>query len=129
MQKSDLVKEGGCGVVGFASSIGIRGRNIFEASIQMHNRGNGKGGGIAAAGLVPQQMGVSEDILQNDYILQIALLDPKCEIQVEKSCITPFLMIDKKKKIETLRDYKKIGLEVRPPDIIRMNLYTRTVLN
>jgi hypothetical protein len=38
-------QEGGCGVVGFACSIPVRGRHIFEPSIQMHNRGNGKGGG------------------------------------------------------------------------------------
>ena len=46
-------EEGGCGVVGFAATVPVRGRHIFEPSIQMHNRGNGKGGGIAAAGLQP----------------------------------------------------------------------------
>ena len=29
----------------------------------MHNRGNGKGGGIAAVGLVPEQLGVSREVL------------------------------------------------------------------
>ena len=40
--------EGGCGVTGFISSIPVTGKNIFEPSLQMHNRGNGKGGGIGA---------------------------------------------------------------------------------
>nr|MBC8360124.1 hypothetical protein [Candidatus Desulfatibia profunda] len=44
-------EEGGCGVTGFISSIPVRGRHIYEPSVQMHNRGNGKGGGIAAVGL------------------------------------------------------------------------------
>ncbi|MEN6325893.1 MAG: hypothetical protein ABFD18_06770, partial [Syntrophomonas sp.] len=41
-------EEGGCGVTGFISSIPVTGKNIFEPSVQMHNRGNGKGGGIGA---------------------------------------------------------------------------------
>ena len=41
-------EEGGCGVTGFISSVPVTGKNIFEPSVQMHNRGNGKGGGIAA---------------------------------------------------------------------------------
>ena len=48
-QPADPIEEGGCGVVGFACDVLVPGRSIFEASIQMHNRGNGKGGGIAAA--------------------------------------------------------------------------------
>ncbi len=43
-------EEGGCGVTGFACSIPVGGRHIYEPSVQMHNRGNGKGGGIAAVG-------------------------------------------------------------------------------
>ena len=39
--------EGGCGVTGFACSIPVRGRHIFEPSRQMHNRGNGRGGGFS----------------------------------------------------------------------------------
>ena len=70
-------EEGGCGVVGFASSIPVRGKHIFEPCIQMHNRGNGKGGGIAAVGLDAGQLGVSPEILSQDYALHIALLDPR----------------------------------------------------
>ncbi len=43
----------------------------------MHNRGNGKGGGIAAVGLSPQTLGVTQDVLDTHYMLQVALLDPK----------------------------------------------------
>ena len=43
--------EGGCGVTGFACNVPVAGRHIFQPSVQMHNRGNGKGGGIAAVGL------------------------------------------------------------------------------
>ena len=68
--------------MGFASSVSVHGRHVFEASIQMRNRGNGKGGGIAAASLMPKQMGVDADTLKNDYLLQVALLDPDVEDQV-----------------------------------------------
>src|SRR5512145_1333532 len=52
-------EEGGCGVTGFACTNPLAGRFIYEPSIQMQNRGNGKGGGIAAVGFPPEQMGVS----------------------------------------------------------------------
>jgi len=47
LPRKKAAEEGGCGVVGFAASVPVGGRHIFEPSIQMHNRGNGKGGGIA----------------------------------------------------------------------------------
>jgi len=113
------VQEGGCGVVGFASSIPVGGRHIFEPSIQMHNRGNGKGGGIAAAGLVPEQLGVDAAILRNDYILQIALLDPEVQNQVEKTFVTDHFRIDHQVRLDPVADYRDVGLEVRPPDVVR----------
>jgi hypothetical protein len=60
--------EGGCGVTGFACTIPVSGKHIYEPSIQMRNRGNGKGGGIAACGLVPIDLGVSRKVLEEDYI-------------------------------------------------------------
>lgn len=66
-------EEGGCGVTGFACSIPVRGKHIFEPSIQMHNRGNGKGGGIAVVGLLPEELGISQEVLENDYILPFPL--------------------------------------------------------
>ena len=57
--RSREAAEGGCGVLGLASNVPIAGRHVINASQQMHNRGNGKGGGIAVAGLDPVQMRVS----------------------------------------------------------------------
>ena len=114
-----LSEEGGCGVVGFAATVPVRGRHIFEPCIQMHNRGNGKGGGIAAACLNPEQLGVDADTLRDDYIVQVALLDSSCESRVEKECITADLDVRHKMKIEPVADYADVGLETRPPDIVR----------
>src|SRR5512136_3057914 len=82
--------EGGCGVTGFACTVPVRGKHIYEPSIQMRNRGNGKGGGIAACGLVPEDLGVSRQVLDDDYILQVALLDPQARSDVEKAFVTPY---------------------------------------
>ncbi|MBU2518416.1 MAG: hypothetical protein KKB57_12595, partial [Proteobacteria bacterium] len=112
-------EEGGCGVVGFAASVPVRGRHIFEPSIQMHNRGNGKGGGIAAACLDPGQLGVDAATLKSDYILQVALLDPAAEQEVEAQCISPYLEIHHKARVQTQSDYRDFGLEVKPPDVVR----------
>ncbi|MCG6979892.1 MAG: glutamate synthase [Deltaproteobacteria bacterium] len=113
-------EEGGCGVTGFISSVPIRGRHIFEPSVQMHNRGNGKGGGIAAVGLSAQDLGVSQEVVDTHYLLQVALLDPKARPEVEKASIEPFLEVHKSERIPTLDDYREVeGLEVRPPDVYR----------
>lgn len=112
-------EEGGCGVVGFAASVPVGGKHIFEPSIQMHNRGNGKGGGIAAASLVPEQLGVDTQTLRDDYILQIALLDPDALKTVEENFISPNLRIDHKTEVTPVADYRDVGLDVRPPDIVR----------
>lgn len=113
-------EEGGCGVTGFISSIPVGGRHIFEPSVQMHNRGNGKGGGIAAVGLSADSLGVTQDVLDTHYMLQIALLDPEARRDVEKMNIEPYLEISKAGKIPAVDDYRDIaGLEVRPPDVWR----------
>lgn len=112
-------EEGGCGVTGFICSIPVSGKNIFEPSVQMHNRGNGKGGGIGAVGFVPEALGVSRQVLDEDYMLHIALLDTGIADELEKTYITPSFKIDKAEKLDTLDDYRSIGLEVRPPDVMR----------
>ena len=112
--------EGGCGVTGFACSIPVGGRHIYEPSIQMRNRGNGKGGGIAACGLVPEDLGVSRRVLDEDYILQVALLDPKAQGDVEKEAIEPYFDVDQGGLVPTVDDYRDVSLlEVRPPDVAR----------
>src|SRR5215471_603924 len=68
--------EGGCGVLGLAANIPLQGKFVLTASMQMHNRGNGKGGGIAMVGLDPVQAQVDATTLRSHYLLQVALLDP-----------------------------------------------------
>jgi len=112
--------EGGCGVTGFACSIPVRGRHIFEPSKQMHNRGNGRGGGIAAMGLDSRMLGVSEDILREDYILQIAVLEDQVIHDLEQRFVEPFFKVDFSERIPQVTDYRDItGLEVRPPAVWR----------
>ena len=118
-QTIKTAEEGGCGVVGMVSTVRIRGRQIFEPSIQMHNRGNGKGGGIATASFSPKQLGVDAETLRNNYILQIALLDSDAEAEVERECIAPFLRVDHKGRRTPVADYREMGLDTRPPDIVR----------
>ncbi len=111
-------EEGGCGVTGFISSIPVRGHHIHEPSVQMHNRGNGKGGGIAAVGLSAESLGVSQEVLDTHYLLQVALLEPEARPEIEKTAIAPFLDVAKARQIPTLDDYREVeGLEVRPPDV------------
>ena len=113
-------EEGGCGVTGFIASIPVSGRHIYEPSVQMHNRGNGKGGGIAAVGLSAESLGVTQDILDSHYLLQVALLDPESRGDVEKSFIAPHLEVHKAEQIPTIDDYRDVdGLAVKPPDVWR----------
>ncbi len=111
--------EGGCGVTGFISSIPVSGKNIFEPSVQMHNRGNGKGGGIGAVGFVPEALGVSRQVLDDDYLVHIALLDASVAGEIESRYIRPFFRIDQAGKLPTIGDHRSLGLEVRPADIMR----------
>jgi glutamate synthase domain-containing protein 1 len=113
-------EEGGCGVTGFACNIPVRGKFIHEPSVQMQNRGNGKGGGIAAAGLVPEQIGVSREVLDSHYLLQIALLDPAAEHEVEQKFVLPHFDVALSARQPHIQDHRDIpGLDVRPPDIHR----------
>jgi len=115
----ERVEEGGCGVIGFACSVPVEGRHIILPSRQMHNRGNGKGGGIAAMGLDPAQMRVAPDLLRDDYLVQIAYLDPACRAEVEQRFITPHFRVDQAYEIEELPDPRAVGLEIRPPRVWR----------
>ena len=113
-------EEGGCGVTGFACTVPLAGRFIYEPSVQMQNRGNGKGGGIAAVGLTPEQMGVSRDVLDNYYLLQIALLDPTCHAELERQFILPNFEVALSSRLPHIDDHRDIpGLEVKPPDVHR----------
>jgi glutamate synthase domain-containing protein 1/glutamate synthase domain-containing protein 3 len=112
--------EGGCGVTGFACSVPVGGKHIFEPSKQMHNRGNGRGGGIAAMGFDPESLGISSEILEQDYILQIAVLKDQIIGDIEKRFIRPLFTVHLAEQLAHVKDYRDIpGLEVQPPDVFR----------
>lgn len=118
--RAEDAAEGGCGVLGFAANVAIAGRHIVTASQQMHNRGNGKGGGIAAAGLDPAQMHVSPEVLRTHYLIQVAYLDGGARAEVERECLAARFDIAQASLVETVDDYRAIpGLDVRPPDVVR----------
>ncbi len=117
---AERAAEGGCGVTGFACTVPVGGRFIYEPSVQMHNRGNGKGGGIAAVGFVPEEVGVSREVLDSHYLLQIALLDPTCHADLEKRFVLPHFDVALSTRQGHIDDHRDIpGLEVRPPDVHR----------
>jgi glutamate synthase domain-containing protein 1/glutamate synthase domain-containing protein 3 len=113
-------EEGGCGVVGFCCTEPVSARNIYEPSHQMHNRGNGKGGGIAALGFVPEQLGVSRQVLDEYYLLHIAFLDAGARPELERKYLSPYFNTVAANKLETLDDWTAVeNLEVKPPDVWR----------
>ena len=112
--------EGGCGVVGVSSTVPIAGRHILQPLLQMHNRGNGKGGGIAVVGLNPEQMKVTDRVLEEDYLVQVAYLKPKVRDALEDEFIKPNYRVEKKYKVDTTTDVDFIkSLEVGPPEVWR----------
>jgi len=110
--------EGGCGVIGIASSVPVAGRHLLQALRQMRNRGNGKGGGIAAAGLDPAFLGVTPELLAEDYLLAIAYLDPGARADVERSFVDPVFITDQMLTLSQLPDAQStLGLDVPPPEV------------
>jgi glutamate synthase domain-containing protein 1/glutamate synthase domain-containing protein 3 len=115
-----IEEEGGCGVVGFCSTKPMPARHIYEPSRQMHNRGNGKGGGIAALGFIPEQLGVSRQVLEDYYMLHVAFLDLGVRSDLEKKYISSNFEVKVSQKLDTLSDWTKVeGLEAKPPDVYR----------
>ena len=118
--KGDNAAEGGCGVIGIACNEQIAGAHLLQALSQMRNRGNGKGGGIAAIGLDPQQFGVSQETLEEDYLLVISYLDPEARQEVEKTSINPIFDIDHIQETNHIADYRELsGLEIKPPEVVQ----------
>ncbi len=112
--------EGGCGVIGAACTVPIEGKYLLQSLIQMRNRGNGKGGGIAAVGLDPEQLGVPRKVLEEDYLILVAYLDPNARSDVEKEFIASFFEVDSSSLAPSLDDYRMVpGLEVKPPEVYR----------
>src|SRR5713226_6057566 len=119
VQPLKMEAEGGCGVIGAACTVPIEGKYLLQSLVQMRNRGNGKGGGIAAVGLDPEQLGVTRQVLDEDYLVQIAYLDPGARREVENEFIFPFFDVDSSSKADEIEDYKEVGLEVKPPEVYR----------
>ncbi len=112
--------EGGCGVIGMACSEKIVGRHLLQALIQMRNRGNGKGGGIAAVGLAPEEFGVTQQVMEEDYLLVVAYLDPTSRAEVEGSHIYPTFEIDHIREQPQMAHYSSLeGLDVPPPQVVQ----------
>ncbi len=109
--------EGGCGVIGIASSVPVAGRHLLQALRQMRNRGNGKGGGIAAAGLRPDSFGVTPKTLSEDYLLAIAYLDPAARAEAEREFVEPTFVVDQKAEFRPDPGAKeRLALDVPPPE-------------
>ena len=117
--RGEEAAEGGCGVIGIACSEQIPARHLLQSLAQMRNRGNGKGGGIAAVGLLPEEFGVSRKVLDSDTLLAVAYLDPACRSELEKKYISPLFEIDQARVQPHLPDYHAVpGLEVAPPEVV-----------
>ncbi len=110
--------EGGCGVIGVASSEPVAGRHLLRSLRQMRNRGNGKGGGIAAVGLDPAFFGVPARLLAENYLLAVAYLDPAARAHVERTYLEPVFLVDHVTEIPLLADAQAaLGLDVPPPEV------------
>jgi glutamate synthase domain-containing protein 1/glutamate synthase domain-containing protein 3 len=121
--------EGGCGVIGIACSEQIAGRHLLQALDQMRNRGNGKGGGIAAVGLAPEQFGVSQETLDEDYLLVVAYLDPAARAEVEALYIEPVFEIDHVREAPHLADFHSLPrLDVQPPEVVQYFVRVKAVV-
>lgn len=113
-------EEGGCGVVGFCCTEPVPGRHIYEPSRLMHNRGNGKGGGVAAVGFIPEQLNVSREVLDDYYMIHVAFLDNDARTELEEKYILPCFNMETSAKLDTVEDWTTVeGLEVKPPDVWR----------
>lgn len=108
----DQAAEGGCGVIGIASDEAIAGRHLLQALRQMRNRGNGKGGGAALVGLDPEQFGVSEDVLRDDYLVAVAYLDPSARSEVEERYLHAGFTVD---HVHEFPLHPVEGLDTEPP--------------
>ncbi len=87
---------------------------MLPPSQQMHNRGNGKGGGILAMGFIPEDLGVTKKIIESHYIVVISYLDTKIREALEKEFIYGPFDVQSSHEFET-RDYKGIKFTCETP--------------
>ena len=103
--------EGGCGVIGIIGSDKLKGNCIIRPCEQMRNRGNGKGGGVAAVGLF--------DEYKDHYALHIAYLDDCVRDAVEKEYVESVFTVAQAEDQVCHDDYRKTGLKIKPPLVRR----------
>jgi|RifCSP13_3_1023840.scaffolds.fasta_scaffold22696_2 hypothetical protein len=97
----------------------IPAHHLLQSLAQMRNRGNGKGGGIAAVGLQPDEFGVSPHVLSNNTLLAVAYLEASCRAEVERKCVEAAFEVDHVRPQPHVGDYRTIaGLEVPPPEVV-----------
>ncbi len=104
--------EGGCGVIGVVASEPVVGKHLHRPLLQMNNRGNGKGGGIAVAGCFPE--------LPGHFAIHVALMDPEVRKEVEQTFVAPHFDVARAEELPHVDDPRDAGkLEIRPPDVMR----------
>ena len=103
--------EGGCGVIGVLASEPLPGRHLITPLAQMHNRGNGKGGGLAVVGCFLDR--------PDAFALQVGYLKDGIERDVEERFILPTYRIHHREAQPEAGEYGDHGLEVRPPRVVR----------
>jgi glutamate synthase domain-containing protein 1/glutamate synthase domain-containing protein 3 len=103
--------EGGCGVIGIIGTEKLKGNCIIRPCEQMRNRGNGKGGGVAAVGLF--------DAFKDHYALHISFLNESAREPVEREFVEPVFDVAHAETQACLDDFRKTGLEVKPPLVKR----------
>lgn len=104
--------EGGCGVIGIIGSATLPGGLIIRSCGQMRNRGNGKGGGVAAVGLF-------EPGLKPMYALHIAYLDENSLNEVEERYVQPVFDVAHSEWQPNISDHRDAGLSICPPRVRR----------
>ncbi|MFH1130311.1 MAG: glutamate synthase [Pseudomonadota bacterium] len=110
--------EGGCGVIGVIGSKPLRGRSIIRSCEQMQNRGNGKGGGIAAVGLF--------DEWATRYAIHIAYLNEDARQEIEREFVFNQFKVAHTEKQQTIDDHLSVGLQIRPPTVWRYFVRVRS---
>jgi glutamate synthase domain-containing protein 1/glutamate synthase domain-containing protein 3 len=73
-----------------------------------------------------EAMGVPEAMLEEDYLLHIAVLEDGVKEDLEAHFITPHFRVDLSEKLGHVDDYRNIpGLEVKPPEVWRFMVRVR----
>ena len=98
----------------------MEGCHILQPLEQMHNRGNGKGGGISAVGLCPEQLGVDRQTLESHYLIQVAYLRDEVRQHLEEEFINKRYDVRSSHMVPISSEPKLLArLEVRPPTVVR----------